>query len=121
MLAADTSANTKLYDLICCRYLVSASMPTMSAALQATTAAVKGLATMLLVVLEAMVVTTMVTMPTEETITEATTTAMAALLKATTAMAAMEATLVVVGPFSDIQKIGSVVGSMSQQTQNSTI
>ena len=72
----------------------------MSVTLQVTPAAGEGAeataAMMLLGVLEAMVVTTTVTTPMEEMITKATTTAMAALLKATMAMVAMEATLLVV-------------------------
>ena len=55
--------------------------------------------TLWLVVLGVMVVTTTATLPLEETSTQATSAAMAALLQATTAMVIMEALALVVGLF----------------------
>ena len=63
---------------------------------------------LLLVAMGVMVVTTMATTPMEETTTQAMTVAMAALLKATMAMVAMEAMLSVVSHVPDCMIVENV-------------
>ena len=74
----------------------------------------------LLEAMGATVVTTTVTMPMEEVATVVTTVAMAALLKATMAMVAMEAALLVVS-LCTVHGHCQCLGSMSLYSKNNTV